>query len=195
MNDFKAVTDGLGHIKNENLSYVLMGERNENKFENIILEKYGKDLVKTGTIYNKEKHFDVIDWISSTTMVELKSRSVKHNDFNTTMIGFNKVQLYLEEFRKGKKCVFLFAFTDGLYEWIITDENYESIGGFNAVKKREDYRMTENYTSFNPTKLHLYIPINNLTKISDIGSSKLKQPFKSQFQEGVCYLPLLRKVV
>ena len=188
---------GLGHIKKNNLPYVFMGETNENLYSKLILERYGEDLEKTGTIYNKDKHFDTMDWVSSTTIVELKSRSINHNTFLTTMVGYNKVQLFLEQVKKGKKCVFLFAFTDGLYEWIFTEKDYEKIGGISAVKNREDFRMSEKYTSFNPTKLHLYIPVVNLVKISDICCKKLNKSvsFKSQFEEGVCYLSTKSKPI
>jgi hypothetical protein len=83
------------------------------------------------------------------------------------MIGFNKVEEWGED-ETDKRYFFLFGFLDGLYEWELTQENYDDIGGEDAVKAMKKKPNTE-YSPYNENKEQLYIPIQKLIKISDIG--------------------------
>jgi len=150
-------------VKPSNRPYVYMGDLNENLYEPIIFEKYG-DVKRTC----KKTHFVIYDWDSDKTKVELKSRNNYYNTYPTTMIGFNKVVNWGKD-ETDKRYFFLFGFIDGLYEWELTQENYDAIGGEDAVVEKDGFEYGENYTTFNSKKLQLYIPVNKLTKISDIG--------------------------
>ena len=151
-------------VKPANRPYVFMGDLNEKLYEPTIIEKYGDVKRNNTNIKNIMKFYD---WENDKTKVELKSRNNDHHYYNTTMIGFNKVEAWGED-TTDKKYYFLFGFLDGLYEWELTQESYDVIGGEDAVKECIDYTDTE-YTPFNPKKQHLYIPIDKLVKISDVG--------------------------
>jgi len=155
----------LSTIKSSNYPYVYMGELNEKHYNNDILERYN-GVKKTGS-KSTLLHYKIYDWVNKDYYIELKSRNNDYSVYNTTIIGYNK----LEEWKKDntdRKYFFLFAFLDGLYEWELTKENYEKIGGDNAVKKTS-FKKTNSYSTFNENKDLLYIPISQLTKINDKG--------------------------
>jgi hypothetical protein len=152
-------------IKPSNYPFVFMGELNEKHYNNDILERF-KGVKKTGS-KSSLFHYKIYDWVNQDYYVELKSRNNKYNTYPTTMIGYNKVNEW-EKDKSGKKYYFLFGFLDGLYEWELTKENYEGIGGYGAVKK-SSFNKGSSYTTFNENKEHLYIPIDKLTKINDKG--------------------------
>jgi hypothetical protein len=151
-------------VKPANRPYVFMGDLNEELYEPTITEKYG-DVIRCNT--TMKSIMKVYDWENDKTKVELKSRNNDHHYYKTTIIGFNKVEAWGND-KTDKRYYFLFGFLDGLYEWELTQENYDAIGGEDAVKEAIDYTDTE-YTPFNPKKKHLYIPIDKLVKISDVG--------------------------
>lgn len=180
-------------IKPENELYVLMGDMNEKHYNQDILDRYN-GVKRTGKTSNMS-HFKTYDWDSDEYKVELKSRNNDYKVYETTMIGFNKVNEWGDD-ESNKRYYFLFAFLDGFYEWELTQDNYDAIGGFDAVRTAEDYKKpdpTKDYTTFNPDKLHLYIPITSLTKISGKGClvpDGLKDKSKRAKQEGVCWIKL-----
>jgi len=154
----------LSSILPQNYPYVYMGEINEQHYNDDILKRY-KGVQKTG---NKSSllHFKTYDWVSDDYKIELKTRNNNYNDYDTTMIGFNKI----EDWRKdntNRKYFFLFGYLDGLYEWQLNKENYEKIGGDNAVKKKSFNQKPTAYSTFNENKNHIYIPIQQLKKISE----------------------------
>ena len=151
-------------VKPSNRPYVFMGDLNEEQYEPIIFEKYGNNLKRSC----KKTYFVIYDWDSDKTKVELKSRTNYLNTYSTTMIGFNKVVNWGKD-ETDKRYFFLFGFVDGLYEWELTQENYDAIGGEDAVVVKDDFEYGESFTTFNSKKKQLYIPVNKLTKISDIG--------------------------
>jgi len=150
-------------VKPSNRPYVFMGDLNEALYEPIIQEKYGKVIRST----RKKEQFKIYDWENSDTKVELKSRNNDCAFYPDTMVGFNKVEEWGED-ETDKRYFFLFGFLDGLYEWELTQENYDAIGGEDAVKAMKKKPSTT-YSPYNENKLQLYIPIQKLIKISDIG--------------------------
>jgi len=86
---------------------IKFGLENENKIFPIISSFLNVDLKKTKT-------YDSYDWTNEdkTIYVELKSRRITYNKYNTTVIGLNKI-------RKCKNdnitYYFIFLFIDGLY--------------------------------------------------------------------------------
>lgn len=148
-----------------NESYITMGEMNEKRYHEFILKRF--EGVKS-TRYTDR--FNTYDWESNEYKVELKSRNNSYSYYSTTMIGYNKVHEGLRD-RSGKRYFFLFAFLDGLYEWELTQTNFDAIGGMDAVKTAYDTKHGTNKTNstFNRSKRHLYIPITTLKNISSVG--------------------------
>lgn len=152
-------------VKPSNRPYVFMGDLNEALYEPTIIERYG-DVVRNNK--GMKNIMKIYDWESESTKVELKSRNNDHHYYPTTMIGYNKVENWGND-ESDKKYYFLFGFLDGLYEWELTQENYDDIGGYDAVKEGVDFQSQEDFSTFNEKKLHLYIPIDKLVKINDVG--------------------------
>lgn len=153
----------ISSIKSCNYPYVIMGEINEQHYNDDILNRF-KGVQKSG---NKSTllHYNTYDWISDDYYIELKSRNNDYNVYNTTMIGYNKVKIWKDD-KTNRKYFFLFAFLDGLYEWELNTENYEKISTFKRLIKE---RSSLSYSTFNQNKEHVYIPINQLKKINDKG--------------------------
>jgi len=152
-------------IKPQYYPYVFMGELNEKIYDNDIKERFSgvnKSGSKTSLL-----HYKTYDWVSKDYYVELKSRNNNYCVYPTTMIGFNKVQEWGND-ETCRRYFFLFAFLDGFYEWELTQNNYDEIGGYDAVKGG-DFNKGSSFTTFNNKKKHLYIPINKLKKINDRG--------------------------
>jgi hypothetical protein len=153
-----------------------MGELNEAHYEPDILERYS-GVMKTGS-KKSFLHYRTYDWTNENYYVELKSRNNDYRIYPTTMIGYNKVQEW-ERDKTDRRYFFLFGFLDGFYEWELTKDSFDAIGGMKAVKVGGNQGSLPNpplkegdslpYTTFNEEKLHLYIPIQKLTKISDKG--------------------------
>lgn len=153
-------------IKKENEYYVKMGEINEDRYEPDIMEIYGNNIrrssLKSTNGIQKNTYWITYDWIDDVNKIkfELKSRNLRHNSYNTTMIGNNKVKNALKD--TEYEYIYFFGFIDGLYEWKLTRENLEkcktNTGGVSS---------SQEYTPFNNDKEHLLIPVRDLVKISD----------------------------
>ena len=92
------------------------------------------------------------DFMNDTTLIELKSRRIKHNDYNSSMIQYKKIEYFL---KSPKKCYCYFSYLDGLYYFEVNKENVDKcrigFGGRSDRGKKEIYKM-------------LYIPIELLIK-------------------------------
>jgi hypothetical protein len=156
-------------IKPENLYYVKLGELNEDNFESDIMEVYGTHLIRssipsTDGIQNKT-YWVEYDWVDNVNKIkfELKSRNIRHNAFLTSMIGNNKIVNALKD--TEYLYVYLFGFLDGLYSWELNDENLRKCD----VKIGSIGVGGNSYTPFNRTKEQLYIPVDDMIKISNKG--------------------------
>jgi len=95
---------------------------------------------------------------SKTVFVELKSRRIRHDTFDTAIIGFNKVA-FADQMCSDTKLWFAFCYTDGLY---VIEYNSEQ---FAEYEVRENYiRGPRNDTTNKPSKV-VMIPIKDLTHI------------------------------
>ena len=98
--------------------------------------------------------YSVMDYRSKTALYELKTRTNSVNQFETTMVGWNKIEFCIKQ---NKDCYFIFKFTDGLfyikYSKILFDTFETRLGG------RCDRGVRE-------LKHYIYIPVNLLTKIT-----------------------------
>ena len=169
-----------------NNAYTIMGARNEKIYKPILEKKYGI-LYKTAFKYCR------CDFLGEKFAGELKSRDGSVNDFNETMIGFNKIE---EGFKKldwykdhmpDYKFYLWFAFREGLYAWELNRKNYELNGGDDMKK----YSGTTK-RGFNDFKVHYYIKTEFLEKIDDT------PPFihpdvaenNKPYSRGICYLKI-----
>ena len=151
-----------------------MGKHNEQKFLNIFREKIDH------TLQIVENKTSIIDYSGETYWVELKSRNCYFKQFNETMFGANKIR---EGFRKvdfGLRVIYAFAFKDGLYIWELTRVSYEEVGGDTCI--RMGGTTNRGYNDF---KLHFYLNIVFLTKISDVGAD-----IPSNSLVGKCFITL-----
>lgn len=177
-------------------AFVDMGKTNEQLYKPI-LETYFKAPLKR---FND--NYAVIDFYSYRFRVELKSRTISVNQYDTTYIGNNKVIKAFETLKEKRlknpkyKCWFAFAFPEGLYLWEVNEENYEKNGGDSMI----EFRGTKN-RGFEDYKNHLLIKVENLIKIDEtpvyINPKVLgvkKNPVnKYPIPEGICFLKLLKK--
>jgi len=94
---------------------------------------------------------DPWDYVGDESVYELKSRCVGYNKYPTTIMSFDKIK------DTGKKMVFLFKFTDGLYYIEYKKELFDTfeVGSFRryrtGIKDKE--------------KEYIYIPIEHLKQI------------------------------
>jgi hypothetical protein len=173
-----------------------MGRTNENLFRPILETYFNAPLKRFNDSWS------VLDFYSYKFRVELKSRTISINDYETTYIGNNKVIKAFEKLREKRKttpsykCWFAFAFPEGLYLWELNEENYELNGGDNAI----EYKGT-NKRGKNDYKDHLLIKVKNLIKIDNtpcyINPKCLEvrdKPVRpNAIPEGVCWLKLPKK--
>jgi hypothetical protein len=150
-----------------NKDYIMMGRINEKHYEPEIIERFGEGLIRSGeNLANNRIEFNAYDWINNKLRIELKTRNHTCGTYKDTMISYNKVVKWEKD--KIKQYFFVFGFIDGLYEWELNQKNYDEIGGYDAVRPAfEKYKKGADYSTFDPKRLNLYIPINKLTKISD----------------------------
>lgn len=127
------------------------GIRCENEVFKLLKEKY-TDLETTykGCEY---------DFISNDNKIifELKSRNVYKDQYHTTIIGKNKLDIANKKMKEGYKVYFLFKFNDGLYYTEYTDDMEYTIKPF-CRNQRTDYNDIE--------KNYVFIPISILKLFS-----------------------------
>ena len=133
---------------------VLMGEENETKFMNFMNSHQNIKLKKF-----KDKYSE-LDFRYENRLLELKSRNISHNQFPSTIVGYNKIKK--AQRAKKFKTEFYFLFTDGLYSWNYNED--EILCVMDAVRTdRGRYEVKE----------HAYISIKNLKLINkNINSGK-----------------------
>ena len=73
-------------------------------------------------LYSNEKK--QVDFRNSEIIGELKSRTCRHDTYDSTMFGYNKIK-YLKELNDDRVWKFYFLFTDGLYVWTFNKDQYE----------------------------------------------------------------------
>lgn len=73
-------------------------------------------------LYQNEKK--QVDFRNNEIIGELKSRTCKYTEYNTTMFGYNKIK-YLKSLENDiRKWFFYFLFIDGLYVWEYNENEY-----------------------------------------------------------------------
>ena len=105
------------------------GLSNESHYKNEICNYY-RDF---GELNKSIGKYEIFDFYNDKLVIELKTRTNTYDKYPTTIIGYNKVEEGFKEIKDGKKVIFLFGFTDALYEWELTDSNWEEIGGEKSI--------------------------------------------------------------
>jgi hypothetical protein len=124
------------------------GTCNESTLLSTIKSHFGNDLECCPNKYS------VVDFTSDTLNIELKSRRIKHNKYDTAMIGKNKIDYLLNDNKRG---IIIYNYLDGLYYVEITKEN---VNKFNLGKGGRWDRGREEVSDI------YYIPVEMLKLIS-----------------------------
>ena len=93
------------------------GDEAEDRLTNTFKNYFCYELIKDPNPYA------IMDYHCSCCLVELKSRNIKKNTFETTMVGMNKINYAL---KSKKMSYFVFEFTNGLYYWILNKEELKT---------------------------------------------------------------------
>lgn len=125
-----------------NQQEVEFGTQKEILLKPLLETFWGKELTAT-------KHYDTYDFIGKDITIELKSRRTEYSRYPTTIVSKNKI----DKISQGEKVVFVFNFTDGIYYWEYTENDYDTI-----MIKRKDRPKTK-------PRPHLAIPIKDLVKL------------------------------
>lgn len=99
------------------------GLAKEHELLNDIKKKFGSDLQKTIGRYNR------FDFISSSVLIELKSRRCNVETYPDTMVGYNKIE-YANK-HPDKSVIFCFNFENGLYYHEYNPDKKYNIRDFN----------------------------------------------------------------
>lgn len=133
------------------------GKINERKIYNLLISKYGKE-----NIINDSNSYLYYDFKipSKKYIIELKSRHIKHNQYKTTILGFDKYQRFhkFKEDNKEYKFIVIYKFEDGIY--------YLELN--NDILKYCDVRMyqrNQRKDKYDRVKDHIFIPIKFLKRI------------------------------
>ena len=113
------------------------------------------------TFSKNENAYGVIDFFNDdkTIYVELKARRLKHNQYETVMIGQNKIRYYKN--LKGSSCYLCFKYIDGLF---IIKYDKELFKTFKTNTIKINFRQDVGRDEFSDV---LYIPYKHLIKIKD----------------------------
>lgn len=136
---------------------IRFGDVNEQRCKSAIEEFLGITLIKNTDPYA------VMDFSDEhkTVHVELKSRRIVHDKYETALIGRNKVE-WCRKRPVTDECYFAYAYTDGV--WIIRyDEERFNVFAGDPVFMRGGRTDVVNRSSD-----VVYIPINQLRMVSDM---------------------------
>jgi hypothetical protein len=125
-------------------------------------EENNLDILQTflDTQLHRKGGYAVFDFENptKTIFVELKSRRIKHDTYDTAIIGFNKVA-FANHFDDGTQFWFAFCYTDGVF--VVKYDKTQ----FDKYEVRDDYvRGARNDTTNKPQKI-VMIPVADLTEL------------------------------
>lgn len=139
------------------------------------------------TTLNKTDDYCVYDFESDdkSIMVELKSRRIRHDQYETVFIGWNKIVFCERMTREGVKFHLAFAFSDGLYTIQYDPEL------FSDFEVRHDFRRSAREDASNAPSSICMIPTKHLKKVEprstitvappplveDVGDEKEEAPY------------------
>lgn len=97
----------------------ILGEKSEKEVFLVLQKLYGYEFIRTcrGHVFDFITKDDDDECICKNIIIELKTRRVKRNKYNTTIVGINKIRDAKMYYELGYDVYFLFKFIDGLFEW------------------------------------------------------------------------------
>jgi hypothetical protein len=131
------------------------GERTEKVFLKFINNNEFKD----NKLIKAKSKTSVFDFSNENHCVELKGRTNTYKEYQTTMVGYNKVQV-AEKDKTDKKYIFFFLFTDGLYKWDFNKDEFQVKKGGRYDRGRPEF------------KDYSYIDIDYLKLVTETINSK-----------------------
>jgi hypothetical protein len=126
------------------------GTDNEIQFYKILKENFDT------TLERSDYKYSLFDYSGEKCFVELKSRRIDSTQYKDTMIGCNKL---LFARNCAKDFYFVFSFTDGLFYYKFSKEDYDTGVIRSAYGGRNDRGKDEQ-------KPYCYIPIKLFKKIN-----------------------------
>jgi len=125
------------------------GKGEENKLYNVIKDIFDDNLKQTINRYNR------FDFISDKFKIEMKSRNILSTLYNEVFISYNKIEYYLNNFKKSHQLILIFNYTDKI---LFIKYNEEVFNKFKIQYQntRSDIRKLDTV---------IYIPINLLTEL------------------------------
>ena len=100
-----------------------------------------------GIKLNHRSKYDVFDYDTEEKdiFIEVKSRNIKHNEYDTALIGYNKIQrgLELQELNKDCQVYFVWKYKDGIFFVKLGDFEYE-VNEFTRGKRIESWANKKN---------------------------------------------------
>lgn len=130
--------------KQEDLNF---GKNKEDEIFDVVKHHFNLPLLKKRSVYS------IIDFSDNNNYLELKSRRCKYEDYDTSIIGHNKI-IYADKLNKN--VYFLFYFTDGLY-YIKYNKKL-----FDQFEIKNEYIFRDGKKE---NKINCHIPINKLILI------------------------------
>ncbi len=127
------------------------GGQTEQQVKEILEDYFNIPLKKLGQM----SIFDFTDVKSHTNFFELKARRNTHNQYPTTIVGYNKIEFIQQ--RPENAYYFVFRFLDGLYYIKYSKEL------FDTFKVGEAGRCDRGSLEY---KQHIFIPYKHLTLIA-----------------------------
>tara|TARA_R110001632_G_scaffold2768_5_gene12203 strand:- start:411 stop:875 length:465 start_codon:yes stop_codon:yes gene_type:complete len=97
------------------------GMINEIKFKAYMEDKLNRPIKKYKDQYAE------LDFRDGRNLLELKGRGITHNQFPTTIFGYNKLLKARRKSNQGYHIYFYFLFTDGLYRWKYKDDENDIV--------------------------------------------------------------------
>lgn len=113
------------------------------------------------TTLNRTDGYCVYDYENSdkSIMVELKSRRIRHNQYETVFIGWNKIVFCEKMTKEGVVFHLAFCFLDGLYTIQYDSE------AFAEYEVRHDFRRSAREDASNAPSSICLIPTKHLKKV------------------------------
>ena len=134
------------------------GHKEEIRIKLILEEYFG--------LLNILDKYNPFDFENEEYLIELKSRRIPHNKYDTAMVNYSKL---LRTSNSEKERIIIFNYSDGLFFWKVNSDEYEiGKGG------RNDRGVEEYYTMAYVKKESLQ-NINTLSKAIDKVISKKEQ--------------------
>lgn len=124
--------------KNEDLKF---GKKNEEYIFNLLNKKNNNKIKKYTYEYNIFDFYEEDENNKKIKEYELKSRTIKHNQYDSLVFGLNKFEYSIKQLKNNIEQIYLFYCTDGLYYWKLEDEikqKNEYYFGMISNRKRND---------------------------------------------------------